>query len=98
MFTTIYPGWYRGRAVHLHFKIRTRESPTRGYEFTSQIYFDDAVTDRVLRQPPYAARGRRDRYNEQDGLFLRGGRQLMLALNQSERGYEGTFDIALRFP
>ena len=96
-FTTIYPGWYRGRAVHLHFKIRTRESRTRGYEFTSQIYFDDAVTDRVLGQPPYAARGRRDRYNEQDGLFLRGGRQLMLALNQSERGYEGTFDIGLRF-
>ena len=23
-FTTIYPGWYRGRAVHVHFKIRTQ--------------------------------------------------------------------------
>ena len=22
-FTTIYPGWYQGRAVHIHFKIRT---------------------------------------------------------------------------
>ena len=22
-FTTIYPGWYRGRTVHIHFKIRT---------------------------------------------------------------------------
>ena len=22
-FTTLYPGWYRGRAVHIHFKIRT---------------------------------------------------------------------------
>jgi hypothetical protein len=22
-FTTIYPGWYRGRTVHIHFKVRT---------------------------------------------------------------------------
>ena len=34
-FKTIYPGWYRGRAVHIHFKVR--ES---GYEFTSQLFFD----------------------------------------------------------
>jgi protocatechuate 3,4-dioxygenase beta subunit len=40
-FLTIYPGWYRGRAVHIHFKVRT----STGGEFTSQLYFDEAVTD-----------------------------------------------------
>lgn len=29
-FTTIYPGWYRGRTVHIHFKIRTNPSAGRG--------------------------------------------------------------------
>jgi protocatechuate 3,4-dioxygenase beta subunit len=59
-FTTIYPGWYRGRAVHIHFKIRSSASATAAYEFTSQLFFDDALTDRVHVQQPYAAKGQRD--------------------------------------
>jgi protocatechuate 3,4-dioxygenase beta subunit len=35
-FTTIYPGWYSGRAVHIHFKIRTTTSSGASYEFTSR--------------------------------------------------------------
>lgn len=93
-FTTIYPGWYRGRAVHLHFKVRT-DASAQGREFTSQIYFDDALTDRILAQPPYAARGQRDRRNDQDGIYRRGGSQLMLAVKEDRQGYAGTFDIGL---
>jgi protocatechuate 3,4-dioxygenase beta subunit len=40
--TTIYPGWYQGRAVHIHFKIRTDAAAASGLEFTSQLFFDDA--------------------------------------------------------
>lgn len=94
-FTTIYPGWYPGRAVHIHFKIRTEPQAKRGKEFTSQIYFDDALTDRVFAQAPYASRGTRSARNEADGLFRRGGRQLMIALQQDGRGYAGTFDVGL---
>src|SRR5262249_47377991 len=33
-FTTIYPGWYRGRTVHIHFKVRTyAASGSKTYEF-----------------------------------------------------------------
>ena len=42
-FTTIYPGWYGGRAVHVHFKIRRPGAGGRIDEFTSQLYFDDAL-------------------------------------------------------
>ncbi len=42
-FTTIYPGWYSGRAVHIHFKIRTDPDAEAGFEFTSQLFFDDAL-------------------------------------------------------
>jgi protocatechuate 3,4-dioxygenase beta subunit len=37
-FTTIYPGWYMGRAVHIHFKVRTYSGDTRLDEFTSHFF------------------------------------------------------------
>src|SRR6185436_8759665 len=46
-FTTIYPGWYQGRTVHIHFKVRSSASAASAYEFTSQLFFDDALTDIV---------------------------------------------------
>ncbi len=94
-FTTVYPGWYRGRTVHIHFKIRSPAGQTPGYEFTSQLYFDDALTDRVFRSAPYAERGERSTRNEADGIFRRGGSDLMLALKESGRGYAGMFQVAL---
>jgi protocatechuate 3,4-dioxygenase beta subunit len=94
-FTTIYPGWYRGRAVHIHFKIRTDPQATRGHQFVSQLYFDDDLTDRVHALPPYVARGPRDVRNPRDGIFRRGGEQLMLELREAAEGYSGTFEIGL---
>src|SRR6187401_2501530 len=44
---TVYPGWYQGRAVHIHFKIRTDAGASSGFEFTSQLFFDDAVSQSV---------------------------------------------------
>jgi protocatechuate 3,4-dioxygenase beta subunit len=93
-FTTIYPGWYEGRAVHIHFKVRTDVAP-RGREFTSQIYFDDALTDRVHQKQPYAARGQRRVRNGRDGLFARGGDQLLLTVAEGASGYAGTFDLGV---
>lgn len=94
-FTTIYPGWYPGRAVHIHFKVRGIAGPALGHEFTSQLYFDDAVTDRVLARVPYSTKGERRVRNEQDGIFRRGGEHLMLALTEDGSGYAATFDIGL---
>jgi protocatechuate 3,4-dioxygenase beta subunit len=96
VFTTVYPGCYRGRTVHLHFKLRLRAARSQAHEFTSQIYFDDAVTDRVLAMPPYSARGPRDRRNHQDGLFQRGGKELLMAIREDAKGYSGHFDIGLQ--
>lgn len=94
-FTTIYPGWYPNRTVHIHFKIRTLPSSGKGYEFISQIYFDDEVTDEVHSQPPYTRRGPRKVRNNRDLLFLVRGNQLVLPLREEKKGYAGTFDIAL---
>ena len=95
-FLTIYPGWYPGRTVHIHFKIRTDSTAQRGHEFTSQLYFDDAVTDQVHAQKPYAQKGQRTLRNEGDRIFQGGGKELMLQLTRNATGYVGTFDIRLQ--
>jgi protocatechuate 3,4-dioxygenase beta subunit len=95
-FTTIYPGWYPGRAVHIHFKIRTATAAGQVYDFTSQLYFDDAVSDAVFAQAPYAARGNRTTRNQNDGIFRRNGEQLVLALTPTDQGYAATFEIGLQ--
>ena len=94
-FTTIYPGWYRGRAVHVHFKIRTEVESGSTYEFTSQLYFDDELTDQVHAEEPYAARGIRRTRNSNDGIFRRTGDQLLLSLSPASDGHEATFGIGL---
>jgi len=98
-FDTIFPGWYPGRTVHIHFKIRTAPDVRRGYSFTSQIYFDDALTDRIHAQSPYTAKGIGRTRNREDGIFLDGGEELMLQVTsisgRRPPGYAGTFDIGL---
>ena len=94
-FTTIYPGWYPGRAVHIHFKVRAAASGGRVHDFTSQVFFDDALSDRVFAQAPYAARGQRRVVNARDGIFRQAGAQLMLAVTPAAPGYAASFDLAL---
>lgn len=94
-FTTIYPGWYPGRTVHIHFKIRSPAGQRPGFEFTSQLYFDDTQSDRVFAAEPYAARGPRSTRNTDDRIFRRDGADLLLTLEARTGGYAGTFDVAL---
>lgn len=92
-FTTIYPGAYPGRAVHVHFKVRSDAGRGRAHEFTSQLFFDDALTDQVHARPPYS--GARRMRNERDGIYRGTGGQLTLAAAPSGGGYAATLDLAL---
>jgi protocatechuate 3,4-dioxygenase beta subunit len=95
-FLTIYPGWYPGRAVHIHFKIRSESSSRRGLEFTSQLYFDESITDEVHRRTPYNSKGRRTTTNDADFPFRRGGKQLIPSLAKKAQGYAAKFEIGLQ--
>jgi len=90
-FITIYPGWYNGRAVHIHFKIRVGNQ-----EFTSQLFFDEAFTDQVYLQEPYTQKGVRTVRNEQDNIYNSGGSQLTLNVTPNETGYMAVFDIGMQ--
>jgi protocatechuate 3,4-dioxygenase beta subunit len=86
-FKTIYPGWYPGRTVHIHFKIRTLSKSGRPTsDFTSQLFFDDALNDLILSKPPYNTRGERTKRNSNDGIYRRGGSTLLLNAKESADG------------
>lgn len=106
-FITIYPGWYSGRAVHIHFKIRTDPEAEQGYEFTSQLFFDDDLSDAVFEEAPYTdGRGARNTRNDNDNIFSGSDGLLTLTLapltdEEAEElkldttGYKSTFYIGL---
>jgi protocatechuate 3,4-dioxygenase beta subunit len=93
-FLTIYPGWYPGRTVHIHFKIRHGTGSSQK-EFTSQLFFDDNFTDAVFKTAPYSSRGARNTRNAADGIYRNGGSQLLLDTKKDGTGYAATFDIGL---
>jgi protocatechuate 3,4-dioxygenase beta subunit len=52
-FETIYPGWYAGRATHIHFKVLLDDRNV----LTGQMYFPDAVNEFIYTNvPAYADR------------------------------------------
>ena len=95
-FATIYPGWYRGRAVHIHFKVRVPGEGDRIDEFTSQLYFQDELTDRVHAAQPYASNRGQRLLNSRDMIFREGGTQLILPVAEDAGGYAATYRIAMR--
>ena len=104
-FTTIYPGWYEGRAIHIHVKVRTFEGTNETLEWTSQFYLDDSVNELVHTKPSYSNHGPVDLTNEEDFIYIgpsndgllsnNTGKHLMLNLKDEGQGYLGTFNIGV---
>jgi protocatechuate 3,4-dioxygenase beta subunit len=108
-FTTVYPGWYEGRAIHIHIKVRTFEGSNETFEWTSQFYLNDSITEQVDTQPPYSDHGQPDITNEEDGIYTGAstdgliqsntGEHLMLNMTRAEeeegQGYLGRFNVVV---
>lgn len=93
-FTTIYPGWYSGRAVHIHLRVRTFNGTTRLDQFTSQLFFDDTLTDTVFQQSPYNTRGSRNTRNANDNIY-NGQTRTLMTLTQTDSGYQATMNVGV---
>ena len=63
-FLTVYPGWYRGRAVHIHLRVHLDDVTV----LTSQMFFDEDDTARVYGDAPYAQYGLPDTSNSEDRI------------------------------
>lgn len=96
-FRTIYPGWYHGRTVHIHVRVRQfLETGTK--QFTSQLYFDDDITDHIFMKDPYNQRGRRDVLNKNDRVLEEiEGTILYPKLVSNGFGFEGSLDMGIDF-
>jgi protocatechuate 3,4-dioxygenase beta subunit len=56
-FRTIWPGWYQGRAIHIHVRVRTYDGSAVATNYTTQIFFSDADNATVLSgAAPYNTR------------------------------------------
>ena len=65
-FDTCYPGWYPGRAIHIHFRVMLGEQQY----LVSQLFFDDALNEEVCTgHPEYADRGAPNTTNVSDGIL-----------------------------
>lgn len=99
-FTTVYPGWYQGRAVHVHFKLRLIAGSSTTYEFTSQFFFPESLTDTVHGQSPYSSKGRRDTLNTNDGIYnsLSAAAKVALTLETTAttNGYAGVINLGVQ--
>jgi protocatechuate 3,4-dioxygenase beta subunit len=107
-FITIYPGWYSGRTEHIHVRVRTFTGTTNTYNFTTQFFFNETITNRVNAQiAPYNARNNRDTTNATDSVYTGGngptagtaaatnGDLLLLRLSQNNTKATGSFNLRL---
>jgi protocatechuate 3,4-dioxygenase beta subunit len=91
-FATIYPGWYPGRAVHIHVKVHVGGSVVH----TGQLFFPAAVTDAVYRRAPYKSHGTHpDTTNAADAIYRNGGNRGLLTLQQTGTGYTASITMGV---
>ena len=104
-FTTVYPGWYEGRAIHIHIKVRTFDGQEKTFEWTSQLYIADSVSAEVHEQSPYKNHGQPDIKNMGDGIYAGAstdglvqsstGKHLMLSVVKKGQDYVGSFNVGV---
>jgi len=85
-FVTVYPGWYRGRTVHIHGKVHVDNKTA----LTTQFFFDEDVSARVYVRRPYSEHQGRDVFNDSDSIF---DRTLLLDLSKDGNGYLGVISL-----
>ena len=93
-FATIYPGWYRGRTTHIHFKV----FPDDRSAMTGQLFFPDALSDQIFATvAPYNDRpGKRDTSNARDGIAKEAGRLSQAALRETADAYQALMVVAVK--
>jgi protocatechuate 3,4-dioxygenase beta subunit len=90
-FKTIYPGWYQGRATHIHVKVYLENDDV----LTSQMYFPEELNDRVYQHGIYAEHEGSRLKNNQDGIFKRAGNGPVLDITMVEEGIVGTMTLGV---
>jgi len=65
-FLSVYPGWYHGRAPHIHIEVFDKSGASL---LVTQVAFPETVSNKVYSSPLYASRGEADTPNNRDNVF-----------------------------
>ncbi|MFD7706613.1 intradiol ring-cleavage dioxygenase [Streptomyces sp. NPDC059786] len=102
--TTIYPGWYQGRAIHIHIKVHTDVTLTSDGSFTGgqtlhtgQLFINETITTAVAAVSPYSTNTVRRVPLSQDGIYGNGGAAagLMTVTGSTSAGYTGSLTLGI---
>lgn len=93
VFTTIYPGWYQGRATHIHLEVSLNGQSRK----VTQIAFPESVNDTVHRSGVYASRGTNPIANGSDGIFADSlASEIVTPTGSVSGGYAATFQVGIQ--
>jgi protocatechuate 3,4-dioxygenase beta subunit len=91
-FTTIYPGWYQGRATHIHLEVTTGGVSRK----ITQIAFPESINNTVYRSGVYASRGSNPTSNLSDGIFADSlATELVTPSGDPTSGYTASCQVAV---
>jgi protocatechuate 3,4-dioxygenase beta subunit len=91
-FTTIYPGWYAGRATHIHVEVQVNGRSVK----VTQIAFPESVTAAVYATGVYAAKGQNPTSNGGDMVFADSvSSELATVTGSAASGYTATFTVGV---
>ena len=91
-FITVYPGWYQGRATHIHVEVFVGGRTVK----TTQIAFPEDVNNAVYATGVYAARGQNPQKNANDMVFADGFTSELATMSGSPTsGYNATFTVGV---
>jgi protocatechuate 3,4-dioxygenase beta subunit len=91
-FTTIYPGWYQGRATHIHLEVTRSGQSIKA----TQIAFPESVNNAVHATGVYASRGTNPMSNQSDGIFADSlASELVTPVGSPSSGYTATFQVGV---
>ena len=91
-FVTIYPGWYQGRATHIHAEVVRNNQSLK----VTQIAFPESINNTVHASGVYASRGTNPTSNLSDGIFADSlASELVTPSGSPSSGYTATFQIGV---
>ena len=92
-FVTIYPGWYQGRATHIHVEVTLSGRSVK----VTQIAFPEDVTAAVYRTGVYASSGQNPTTNARDGIFADGVTNELITITGGDptSGYTASFQVGV---
>ena len=91
-FTTVYPGWYAGRATHIHVEVSVNGRSVK----VTQIAFPESINAAVYGSSVYAARGQNPTSNSRDMVFSDGvSSELATVTGSPAGGYAATFTVGV---